>query len=176
MTRSNHNGMLEMCGTFAIPGNNTPFVWQHPDASFTHGDHRLYSDTHTRLEHYSIPSFPVVGHRGIFVHLTAYTMSGKLAHHTITLCFAEILDGGSNIAYMLSGYGLLDAFVETGLGGLQKLFHFIRNLAYTESVAAVSVVSIEKCPTVHRDDITVFEDICITRYAVYNHMIDRGTD
>lgn len=81
------------------------------------------------------------------------------------------LNGVANVTDAMSDDGLLNAFVEGLLGGLEKLPDFGFDLAHTEGVARISTKAVEGYTAIYGNDITLSERH-VVGYAMDYDLID----
>ena len=170
------DGVLEMGGRFSVPGLDGPTVLIQPDGAVAHCDHRLNGDTHAGFQHHTISPSAIVWHLRILVHLATDAMTGQFAHNTISLCLAVVLHSTADITQMISCHRLLNAKVKRLLSCLEQLFDLVGDLTYAERIARVAIELIQERPAVDRDDVSLFQDCALIRYAMHHDVIHRRTD
>ncbi len=165
--------MLEMSCRLLVACDDAPLVWQHIYLPVAHGYHGFDGYAHACLEHHPIATPSVIGYGWIFMHLAPDAMACEFTDNPVAERFAIVLYGGTDIAYMLARRGLLYTFIKAFLSDTKKLFDIFFHLAYTKGVATVTVVAVQKGPTINADDIALTENSVAAGYAMHNHTVDR---
>ena len=168
--------MLVVGSGLAVTGDNAPLVGQQPHLAASHGDHRLDGDGHALLEHQAGTWRAVVGYGRVLVHLAANAMAGELADDAEAGFLRMLLDDSADVADMMPWLCRLDAELQTLLRHAEQTLHLRTDLSHTERVARVAVPAVELAAAVHGDNVALLQHTGRPRYAVYDHVVDRGAD
>ena len=106
------------------------------------------------------------------MHLLSNAVSNELFHHAVTIRLTMTLHRIADIANPPTGQRGLDAQIKRLLCHPQKPLHIRRDLADTERVTRITVISVQQRAAVYRHHITVLQRTVI-RNAMHHHFIDR---
>lgn len=115
-----------------------PSVLGDDDIAAAHVYHRLDAYAHAVTYHRPGASASIVGHLGVFVHVSAYTVTAHLAHDAVSAAFAVGLHGVADVSYAVTGTARFDAYVQRLLGSTTQGQNLGINLAHGEGVARVA--------------------------------------
>ena len=94
--------MLPLSRWLLVASDNFPSVWVvgiDKHLPCTHVDHRLNGEHHTRYQKHACALVSIVQHLGLLVELKSHAMSAEIAHYTISIFLAMILDGMTDVAH-----------------------------------------------------------------------------
>ena len=104
--------MLIMSCRFTITSAYSPTVGHQPNLAVAQGYHRLDGYAHAFFKHDAIATPSIIWYLWVFMHLFAYTVSGKLAHYAIAMRLAKSLNCISNITDMIASNCHFDTFIQ----------------------------------------------------------------
>ena len=102
-------------------------------------------------------------------------MAYKLTYHTVAILLTMALDCVADVTNAMAGNGLFYALVKGFLGHAHQLTHFVRHLAYSESVARVTTETVEFCSAIHRHYVTFLKRGVVWN-PMYHLVVHRGAD
>ena len=103
-------------------------------------------------------------------------MPTQVAHHTIVISLAMLLDGIADVAHETPGLGSLHAYLEALLGHTHQLCLLGTGLADDEHARRVGIVAIQDGGEIYVDDVAFLENVGSLRYAVTHHFVDACAD
>ena len=104
--------VLKMSSGFTIASAYSPTVGHKPDLAVAQGYHRLDGNAHAFLKHDAVATPSIVGYLWVFMHLLAYTVTGKLAHYTVAMSLAKSLNCISYVTDMVASDCHFDTFIQ----------------------------------------------------------------
>src|SRR5438270_5025145 len=105
----------------AVNSDCGPAVLEDADFGAAGVDHGLDGEDHAGFEAGALTGVAEVGDLGVFVHGATDSVADELADYAETFCFAELLDGGGDVAEAAADLTLLDGFFERGLRDFEEL-------------------------------------------------------
>ena len=106
------DGVLKVGTRLAVSGAGGPSVALGNDVLAAHIDHGLDGNRHSVAQQRSCSTSSEVGNLGILVQLAPYPMSAHLAHDTVVVTLAILLDGMGDVTDAVAGHGVLDTDIE----------------------------------------------------------------
>ena len=172
----NGNRVLKVSAGLAIAGACGPSVTLGDDVLASHVNHGLDGNGHTIAQEWTGAATTVIGHLGILVELAPNAVSAHLANNAVVASLTVQLDGVTDVAYTVTGHGVLDADVERLLGCAQELQSLFVDLTDTEGVGAVTVEPLGGDGTaVTGHDVAILEHV-VRRDAVHYNLVNRGAE
>ena len=144
-----------MSGRFAVKRHDAPLVRKQSYMPIAHGYHRLNSKTHAFLKQDTVTPASIIGHKRVFVHLTAYTVTSQFTYNTIPVTLAMRLNCITYVSKVISSHSLFYTFIQSFLCNTQKFLHFRKDLTDAKRIATVAVISCKKRAAINRYDISV---------------------
>lgn len=171
----NGNRVLEVRRDAPIGGDDGPTVGFDLGSVASQIEHRLDTDRHALLELGSRPGLSVVGHLGIFVHLSPDPVTDVFAYdpEPVTMRFA--LNRVADIAQSGAGLHLSDTGGESLFRSIDEQSGLGRYLADGEGDRRVPVKALENGTSIHRQHITLDQAV-VGRNAVHNDVVRRRAD
>ena len=105
------------------------------------------------------------------MHLLADTVADKLSDDSIAMPLTMLLDSITDITETLAVDGILNSYIERFLRDFQQAAYLFADLTYTECISRITAKPIHVRSTIHRYNITFFQDD-IARDAMYHLLVD----
>ena len=118
----------------------------------------------------------VVKHLWLFVELAAHAMSTEIAHHSITVFLAVLLDSMTDVAHKTVWLGSFSTDFEAFLGHSHQLLLLWSRLTDDKHTGSVGIIAVHDGSHIHIDDIALLEHVFLLRNTVANHLIDTRTN
>ena len=116
-----------MCGRFSVASNHRPAVFGFKYGGRTQRYHRFYGKRHSRFQSLAASAGKVIGHFGVFVHFSAYSVAYHFPYDAVSETFGVTLYGfayiGNSVALFKSGC----PFEKTFFRDFHEFFRFGRN-------------------------------------------------
>ena len=117
----------------------------------------------------------IVEHLRFLMELATYTVTAKIANHTIAILLAMLLDGVTDVTHKAVRLCSLHTNLQALLGHANQLLLLRSSLAaHDKHTAGVGVVAIYDGSHIYVDDIALLEHILLLRNTMANHLVDRG--
>lgn len=91
------------------------------------------------------------------MHVLADSVAAHVADDAVSVCFGELLDGGTDVAQTSADDHVVDASVEAVGGHFDEVFSFVGDVANADGFGVVALPSVEDEAAIDGKDFAVLE-------------------
>ena len=165
--------MFKLCRIAPIFCFNRPFIWHKLGLMGSWINHGLYRKYHARFYKVSGIFWSLMIHIRLFMKCYSCTMTRVLAYNSVPMSLGMPRYFVANISKSISRIHLLDPDLKTGFGHCYEIFPSFWNFSYTKHLGCVTEVAIYYGSYIHVDNIPLFENLFLWRYAMTYNIISR---